>query len=173
MRNGGGGEGLFGKGKVSTHGIQRTSMLRSGGGKRALTSLSLSPSLLTLSSPIFSFTDSHSFPPSPLSLVSLSLPLALKMLLEIMLRFIILRKYFTASVIFLWEEEGRIYECDNQNVKTLLCMKMHAFPQNDEVRDAISLSWPSIREGRSTFEYCFFPQLQVCWSGQMTEVASF
>ena len=137
-------------------------------------SLSLSsPSLLTLSSPIFSFTDSHSFPPSPLSLVSLSLPLALKMLLEIMLRFIILRKYFTASVIFLWEEEGRIYECDNQNVKTLLCMKMHAFPQNDEVRDAISLSWPSISEGRSTFEYCFFPQLQVCWSGQMTEVASF
>ena len=50
------GEGLFGKEKVSTHGIQRTSMQREGGGKRALTSLSLS-----LKRPNLFIHSSHSF----------------------------------------------------------------------------------------------------------------
>ena len=52
------GEGLFGKEKVSTHGIQRTSMQREGGGKRALTSLSLS---LSLKRPNLFIHSSHSF----------------------------------------------------------------------------------------------------------------
>ena len=52
------GEGLFGKEKVSTHGIQQTSMQREGGGKRALTSPSLSLSLKRLNLFIHS---SHSF----------------------------------------------------------------------------------------------------------------
>ena len=57
------GEGLFGKEKVSTHGIQRTSMQREGGGKRALTSPSLSLSQAPKSfHPQFPFISGHYSP---------------------------------------------------------------------------------------------------------------